>query len=58
MNLIGFRSVYDEVKRYGEVFVMVYNRKFNLFIWIVRIFNIYGLGMDLDDGWVILNFVV
>lgn len=53
VNTIGPRSCYDESKRLGETYCYEYkNGK------IVRIFNTYGPGMNLEDGRVIINFIV
>lgn len=53
VNTIGPRSCYDESKRLGETYCYEYkNGK------IVRIFNTYGPGMNIDDGRVMVNFIV
>jgi len=57
VNPLGIRSVYDEGKRFSEAFVMAYVRKYNVDARIVRIFNTYGPGMQIDDGRVVSNFV-
>jgi UDP-glucuronate decarboxylase len=54
---IGPRAVYDEAKRFGETIVSTYVRKKNLDARIVRIFNTYGPGMDIDDGRVVTEFI-
>ena len=54
---IGFRSVYDEAKRFAEALTMAYHRYHNLDTRIVRIFNTYGPRMRLDDGRVVPNFI-
>ncbi len=53
VNSIGYRSVYDESKRFGEALTMAYNRSHRLETRIVRIFNTYGERMQIDDGRVI-----
>ncbi|MEO0254691.1 MAG: UDP-glucuronic acid decarboxylase family protein [candidate division WOR-3 bacterium] len=58
VNPIGERSMYDESKRFGEALCMVYFRKFNVDIRIVRIFNTFGPRMKMEDGRVIPNFIV
>lgn len=58
VNPVGKRSVYDESKRFGEALTMAYVRKFDTDARIVRIFNTYGPGMQLDDGRVIPNFIM
>lgn len=55
---IGFRSVYDEAKRFAEALTMAYHRYHNLDTRIVRIFNTYGPRMRLDDGRVVPNFIL
>lgn len=57
VNPNGVRSCYDESKRFGEAMTMVYRRKFDLDIRIVRIFNTYGPRMRKTDGRVISNFI-
>lgn len=54
---IGFRSVYDEAKRFAEALTMAYHRYHHLDTRIVRIFNTYGPRMRLDDGRVVPNFI-
>lgn len=57
VNSVGFRSCYDEGKRFAEALMMAYFRKFKKDIRIARIFNTYGPFMKRDDGRVISNFV-
>jgi len=54
---IGFRSVYDEAKRFAEALTMAYHRFHEVDTRIVRIFNTYGPRMRLDDGRVVPNFI-
>lgn len=54
---IGFRSVYDEAKRFAEALTMAYHRFHGLDTRIVRIFNTYGPRMRIDDGRVVPNFI-
>jgi dTDP-glucose 4,6-dehydratase len=54
---IGFRSVYDEAKRFAEALTMAYHRYHGLNTRIVRIFNTFGPRMRLDDGRVVPNFI-
>jgi dTDP-glucose 4,6-dehydratase len=54
---IGFRSVYDEAKRFAEALAMAYHRFHNIDTRIVRIFNTYGPRMRIDDGRVVPNFI-
>lgn len=57
VNPIGYRSVYDEGKRFAEAMVMSYNREQGVSTRIARIFNTYGPFMCTDDGRVITNFI-
>ena len=57
VNPNGFRSCYDESKRFGEALAMSYRRKHDLDVRIVRIFNTYGPRCDPEDGRLIPNFV-
>ncbi|MCJ7624333.1 MAG: SDR family oxidoreductase [Anaerolineaceae bacterium] len=54
---IGFRSVYDEAKRFAEALTMAYHRYHKLNTSIIRIFNTYGPRMRLDDGRAVPNFI-
>lgn len=54
---VGFRSPYEEGKRFSESLVKMYCNKFNLDGRIVRIFNTYGPFMSLKDSRVIPNFL-
>lgn len=42
VNSVGYRSCYDEGKRYGEALCVAYKREYNLNVRIVRIFNTFG----------------
>mgnify|MGYP001437173384 CR=1 FL=1 len=57
VNPIGYRSVYDEAKRFSEAISMAYNREHSVQTRIVRIFNTYGPRMRLDDGRALPNFL-
>jgi dTDP-glucose 4,6-dehydratase len=57
VNPIGPRSVYDESKRFAEALTMAYRRYRQVDTRIVRIFNTYGPGLQLNDGRVISNFM-
>ena len=57
VNPIGVRSCYDEGKRCAESLCMDYAREFGVKAKIIRIFNTYGLRMDIADGRVVSNFV-
>lgn len=54
---IGFRSPYEEGKRFAESLVSLYVRKYNLDCRIVRIFNTYGPFMSQTDTRVIPRFI-
>lgn len=58
VNMLGFRSCYDEGKRCAETLFMDYKREHDLKIKIVRIFNTYGSNMTKNDGRVISNFIL
>ncbi len=57
VNPIGFRSCYDEGKRFGEAMVMAHVRAHGINARIVRIFNTYGPRMRIGDGRVVPNFI-
>lgn len=57
VNPVGIRSPYEEGKRFSESLCMMYARKYNIDIKIVRIFNTYGPGMSLKDTRVIPTFI-
>lgn len=57
VNPIGFRSMYDEAKRFSEALIMAYYRSKNSDTRIVRIFNTYGPRMRLDDGRAVPSFI-
>jgi nucleoside-diphosphate-sugar epimerase len=57
VNPTGFRSCYDEGKRFAESLSAIYAREFGSDVVIARIFNTYGPNMRKDDGRVISNFV-
>ena len=58
VNPIGIRSCYDEGKRCAETLFFDYHREYNLDIKVIRIFNTYGPGMQINDGRVVSNFIV
>lgn len=47
--MIGPRSCYDESKRYSETICFYYNQLYSMDITIVRPFNNYGPGMNIND---------
>jgi len=58
VNPIGVRACYDEGKRCVESILYDYNRVHGLDIRICRIFNTYGPGMNIEDGRVIVQFII
>ena len=58
VSTIGPRAMYDESKRFGEAITMAHIRTFDLDGRIVRIFNTYGPHSDLNDGRVVVNFII
>ena len=58
VNPIGYRSCYDEAKRFSEAMVMAYYRQYQIDTKIVRIFNTYGPRMRLRDGRIVPNFML
>jgi UDP-glucuronate decarboxylase len=46
---IGPRACYDEAKRFGETLCYLFAEQYSLPISIVRPFNNYGPGMNIDD---------
>ena len=57
VNPIGFRSMYDEAKRFSEACTMAYHRERKVETRIIRIFNTYGPRMDPYDGRVVISFI-
>lgn len=57
VNPLGPRSCYDESKRFGEMAVMTFGKKYHLKTKIIRIFNTYGPRMNVYDGRVIPLFI-
>ena len=50
VSCTGPRACYDESKRLGETLCVIFSQQFNLPIKIVRPFNNYGPGLELNDG--------
>ena len=57
VNPIGPRSMYDESKRFAEAAVMAYHRSYKVDTRIIRLFNVYGPKMKIDDGRVVCEFI-
>ena len=57
VNIRGVRGCYDESKRFGETLTVAYNRKYEMDVRTVRVFNTYGPRMRPDDGRVVPNFI-
>ena len=49
VSFTGPRACYDESKRIGETICINYYERFNLPIKIIRPFNVYGPGQNLED---------
>lgn len=58
VNPHGIRACYDEGKRVAESLCFDYHRQHHVKIKIIRIFNTYGPGMNVDDGRVVSNFII
>lgn len=52
----GPRACYDEAKRFGETMCMLFAKKYNMPIGVVRPFNNYGPGMKINDKRVPADF--
>lgn len=53
----GYRSTYEEGKRFGESVLMFYVRRFDVDARIARVFNTYGPGMSKSDARVMPRFM-
>lgn len=58
VNPTGLRACYDEGKRSAETLCFDYQRRHQVDVKVVRIFNTYGPRMDPNDGRVVSNFIV
>jgi UDP-glucuronate decarboxylase len=58
VNPIGPRSCYDEGKRCAETLCFIYKELHGVSVRVARIFNTYGPGMQLEDGRVVINFIM
>ncbi|OBI19750.1 UDP-glucuronic acid decarboxylase family protein [Mycobacterium sp. E2497] len=58
VNCFGARGCYEEGKRVAETLMLEYARRYGVPIKVVRIFNTYGPGMDIEDGRIISTFIV
>ena len=56
VSTIGPRACYDESKRLGETLSVTYNKIYNVPVKIVRPFNNYGPGLNINDKRVIPDF--
>lgn len=50
VNTVGPRAIYDEAKRVSETFTTAFQRRYEIDVRIVRIFNTYGPRMRRNDG--------
>ena len=57
VNPHGFRSVYDEAKRFAEAMTFAYRRTHGTDTRVVRLFNTYGPRMRIGDGRVVPAFM-
>ena len=57
VNPIGWRSPYDEGKRFAEALVTAFARRHDVPVRIARIFNTYGPRMRTDDGRALPTFI-
>ena len=57
VNPIGPRSCYDEGKRCAEALAAAYRRQYGVNAVLVRLFNVYGPGMNPDDGRLLPNLI-
>jgi UDP-glucuronate decarboxylase len=53
---IGPRACYDESKRFGETLCYSFNKIYSLSVKIVRPFNNYGPGLNINDKRVVADF--
>lgn len=49
VSCVGPRACYDESKRFGETLCYVYYKLYNMPLSIIRLFNVYGPGLKLND---------
>ena len=47
---IGPRACYDEAKRFSETLCYLFSKVYNMSVTLVRPFNNYGPGMNINDG--------
>ena len=57
VSTTGPRAVYDEAKRFGETIISAFVREKEMDGLIVRIFNTYGPGMNIEEGRAVVNFI-
>jgi len=53
----GPRAAYDESKRLGETLCLVYHQLAQVPVKTIRLFNVYGPGMKVDDFRVVPTFI-
>ena len=56
VSCIGPRACYDESKRFGETLCVNFYKQHNIPVKIVRPFNVYGVGLNYNDGRVMSDF--
>ena len=57
VSFIGPRACYDESKRIGETICVNYFNKYKLPIKIIRPFNVFGPGQNLNDKRIIPDII-
>ena len=57
VDTLSSRACYSEAKRFSETIVDQYTREKGLHSTIIRLFNVYGERMSMDDGRVIPEFM-
>jgi UDP-glucuronate decarboxylase len=57
VNPIGSRSCYNEGKRFAEALCVNYQEQYKFPLKIVRVFNVYGPNMAINDGRVVPEFI-
>jgi UDP-glucuronate decarboxylase len=57
VNFLGDKACYKESKRCAETLFMNYKKQHDINIRVIRLFNIYGNGVQPNDGRVISTFI-
>jgi len=56
VSCVGPRACYDESKRFCEMLCDIYSKKFNIPVRVIRPFNNYGPGLNIEDKRVAADF--